>query len=307
MTKKASPALTGAFVIGALLLVVAAVVIWGSPSLFERKYEYLCYFAGSVNGLNRGAPVKYQGVEVGVVKEIRVRYRQAPDDTRIPVFIEGWGNRMRELGVAQEPTPVVIQELIARGLRARLEPVSLVTGVLYVSLGQVPDSPISYAELPGPGGLPEIPTVPTELEEVTKSVTEVLAHLKSIDFKGTGDSVSKAALAVDDLVRTPELRTALKHLPRLISAAHELAISLDADANKTGLAVDEARLAMETLRGTLASANGVIDPRAPLSVELARTLSEVGKAATAVSELADFLRRNPHAIIAGTTPRGATE
>src|SRR5262249_34651110 len=156
---------------------VAAAVIWGSRALFERKYEYVCYFSGSVNGLSKGAPVKYRGVEIGVVKDIKIRYRQAPDDTRIPVFIEGWGKRLRELGGEHEPTRERVQDLIGRGLRARLETLSVVTGVLYVSLDQVPGSPVSLAELPGGGPL-EIPTLPTELEEAQRSVVAVLSNLE---------------------------------------------------------------------------------------------------------------------------------
>jgi paraquat-inducible protein B len=306
-TRKANPAVIGAFVVGAAVLTVAALLIWGSRSLFEHKYEYVSYFSGSVNGLARGAPVKYQGVDVGTVKEIRVRFRQAPNDTRIPVLIELWGKRLRELGNEQEPTPEMVQALVARGLRARLATQSIVTGVLYVSLDRLPDSPISFAELPGDEALPEIPTVPTELEEATKSLSALLTHLKSADFKGMSDSVTEAASGVGQLAKMPELRAALRRFPGLVGAAHDLATSLTTDAEKTGVAVDDAREAIITLRGTLESARGVIAPRGPLAVDLTQTLSDVDKAAMAVRELADFLRRNPHAIIAGTKPQAPVQ
>jgi ABC-type transporter Mla subunit MlaD len=301
MAKKTNPALIGAFVFGAVLLFVAAALIWGSRALFEHKYEYICYFPGSVNGLNRGAPVKYRGVEIGVVKDIKIRFRQAPDDTRIPVLIEAWGKRLRELGGEQEPTPERVHELIAKGLRARLETLSIVTGVLYVSLDQVPGSQLSLAELPG-GDILEIPTLPTQMEEATKSVDAVLSNLKATDFKGMADSIAHAASGVNDLTATPELRDALKHLPQLISAIHELASTLNTDAEKAGALVDNASGAMTSLRGTLDQARGALSPRAPLSVDLARALSNMDKAAVAMRELADFLRRNPHSLVAGTKP-----
>src|SRR5262245_2294246 len=183
MAKKFSPPVIGVFVVGAMVLTIAAVLIWGSRSLFEHKFEYVCYFAGSINVLAKGAPVKYRGVDFGVVKDIKIRYRQAPDDRRIPVFLEAWGNRLRELGSEKEPSPDTVRELVAQGLRARLETQSIVTGVLYVSLDFVPDSPIRLAQLPG-GGVPEVPTLPTQLEEATKSVSAILANLRSADFKG---------------------------------------------------------------------------------------------------------------------------
>ena len=66
MGKRTDSALIGAFVIGALALVVAAVLVWGS-GLFRETAEYVCYFEGSLNGLENGAPVKVRGVAVGKV------------------------------------------------------------------------------------------------------------------------------------------------------------------------------------------------------------------------------------------------
>jgi paraquat-inducible protein B len=306
MAKKTNPVVTGAFVAGAVLLAIAAVVIWGSRSMFERKYEYVCYFGGSVNGLAKGAPVKYRGVDVGVVKDIKIRYRQPPDDHRIPVFIEAWGRRLRELGGEQEPTPERIRDLVAHGLRARLETQSLVTGVLYISLDFAPDAPITQAEFPN-GGIPEIPTLPTELEEATRSVADVLMHLKRTDFEGMSASISKAALGVTELTRDRDLRIALTELPKLLGSAHELTSTLNRDAERMTTIIDDAHAAMTSLRSTLDSARGVIAPRAPLSVDVARTLANVGKAAVAIHELADFLRRNPHALVAGAKPRGQAQ
>jgi len=295
MAKKSSPALIGVFVVGAVLLTIAAVVIWGSRTLFERKYEYVCYFSGSVNGLSKGAPVKYRGVEIGAVTEVRVRYHQAPKATQIPVLIEVWGKRLRELGGNRDPTPELLAELVARGLRARLSTLSLVTGVLYVSLDEVPGSPVSFVKLPGSGGAVEIPTLPTELEEAQQSVLAVLASLKAADFKAMSDAVSRAALSMNELASGPHLQATLRELPLLMSALQDLTTSFKTDAGKT----------MASLRKTLDSASGAISPHAPLPADLTQTLSDVDKAAVAIRELADFLRRNPHAIVAGTKPRGA--
>jgi paraquat-inducible protein B len=306
MASKTNPALIGAFALGAVGLTIAAVVLWGSRSLFERKYEYVCYFDGAVQGLSQGAPVKYRGVDVGVVKDIRVRYRETSGDSRIPVMIELWGKRLRELGGDRDPTPALVRELVGRGLRARLSSLSIVTGVAYVSFEELPGSPINYSEVPGPHGLPEIPTVPRELEEATHALMEVLANLKGVDFKRMSSSIADAAQGINDVVRGPALRTALERLPGVMAAAHRLIASLHTDAEKVGVVADDVHGATAALTRTIDGARDIVSPNAPLSVDVAATLSDVDKAAIAVRELADFLRRNPHAIIAGTKPRGAT-
>jgi paraquat-inducible protein B len=56
--KKASPQLIGAFVIGALVLTIVAVIVFGAGDFFTEKSRYVIFFRGSVDGLSVGAPVK---------------------------------------------------------------------------------------------------------------------------------------------------------------------------------------------------------------------------------------------------------
>ena len=70
MNKKISPTLIGAFVVGAVALLVIAVIAFGSGRLFRETKEFVLYFDGTVNGLHVGAPVKFKGVEIGSVKDI---------------------------------------------------------------------------------------------------------------------------------------------------------------------------------------------------------------------------------------------
>jgi paraquat-inducible protein B len=304
MARKTSSAQIGAFVLGAIALIVLAVALWGSRSLFERKYEYICYFPGAVTGLNHGAPVKFGGVDIGVVKEIKIRFHQAPDDRRIPVIIEVWGKRLRELG-GREPNSALLRELVAKGLRARLDSVSLVTGVMYVRLDLVPDAPAPYAVgTPDPGAMPEIPTLPTQFEQTTEALNKFLANLAKADFKGTSDSISEAMRGVGEITGSEELRGALKELQPLLSSANAMTKTVTSQANRTG---DDVRGAVGALAETLDTTKGTLAPEAPLSVELSGAISNVDKAAIAVRELADFLRRNPHSIVAGTKPRGPSQ
>ena len=70
MRKRASPTLIGAFVVGAVVLAVVAVGVFGSGRYFRKVYPYVVYFGGDVNGLKVGAPVKFRGIQVGDVRSI---------------------------------------------------------------------------------------------------------------------------------------------------------------------------------------------------------------------------------------------
>ena len=280
MSRKPSPTLVGAFVLGAAMLVVAAVAIWGSGRLFDRRFGYVCYFPGSVNGLTVGAAVKYRGVRIGAVTGMRIRFQQPPDDRRIPVFIEVSNRRLRELGATEGGSPQMVKGLIDAGLRARLDTESIVTGQLYVNLDLFPDVPARL--LHGDGGYPEIPTVPSQLEEATKSLTGLLAQLKTLDLAGTARSLSSAIEGINRLVNTPSVAHTIAELPSTVASVRRLMHDLDGAVDQLG----------HSLGASLAV-------RGPVFVELGRTLTDVQRAAEAVRQLAEFLRRNPNALITG--------
>lgn len=70
MSKQASKTLIGAFVLGALGLVVAGLFVFGSGKLFRKVEKAVMYFEGSVQGLQIGAPVMFRGVQIGHVTNI---------------------------------------------------------------------------------------------------------------------------------------------------------------------------------------------------------------------------------------------
>ena len=87
MNKKISPTMIGAFVLGAVALIVIAILVFGSGRLFRQTRDFVLYFDNSVNGLRIGAPVKIKGVEIGSVKDIRLQLEKSKE-LKIPVIIE---------------------------------------------------------------------------------------------------------------------------------------------------------------------------------------------------------------------------
>ena len=74
MSKRANPKLIGAFVVGAVALVVVGVLVLGSlQGLFERPVRVVMLFDGDVNGLTVGAPIAFRGVNLGHVSDIRIK------------------------------------------------------------------------------------------------------------------------------------------------------------------------------------------------------------------------------------------
>ena len=88
MSKKANPATIGLFVIVAVILAFAAVLVLGSGKFMEDAQTYVLYFEGDLNGLDVGAPVTSRGVKVGEVTSVSIVYDHETLSIVTPVLIK---------------------------------------------------------------------------------------------------------------------------------------------------------------------------------------------------------------------------
>ncbi len=325
MNKKISPTLIGGFVLGAVALIIVAVIAFGSGRMFRKTKEFVVFFGGTVNGLNIGAPVKFRGVEIGSVKNILLQLERDVEVHRIPVLFEVDLDKITSRGAAGTilEDPNALKAAIDQGLRAQLRTESLVTGVLYIGIDLFPGTAVKFVQ-PARSKYTEIPTVPTALERVELTAGEILAKLSEVDFKGMMDSVSRTVDGVGQLVNSPALKSALQRLdqtvPRIDEAIVEIRkMTTSLDGNITSLSVnlqqtsDEARGAMQqaalTMKQTdaalkeaeaaMTNIRGISDPDSVAFYELGRSLREVSAAARSLRLLSNSVERNPRSLIFG--------
>jgi paraquat-inducible protein B len=329
MNKKISPAVIGAFVLGAVALIIIAILVFGSGRLFRQTREFVLYFDNSVNGLRIGAPVKVKGVEVGSVKDIRLQLERGKEP-KIPVIIELDLEKFLSRGATIAAQTAVDREalqkaIVDRGLRGQLEMESLVTGLLFVSLDFFPDTPINLVQ--GPDGdykYPEIPTVPTTLEQAKGALTRVISKLEDIDFKELGANLESTLKGVNRTVNSPEIESVLRSLARVMPKVDEavvnirnlagtldgtvkiLADDLQHTSGDARVALKQATEALKQAEETMKRAEGAVvnietlsDLDSPVNYELVKGLRDVSSAARSLRALTDYLERNPRALIFG--------
>jgi paraquat-inducible protein B len=200
---RANPKLIGAFVVGAVALVVVGVLLLGGAELLTEKQAFVAYFEGSVKGLNVGAPVEFQGVKVGSVTDIQLQFLTAEMEFRIPVFLQFEPGRISQVGRQVEARGQFLKPLIARGLRAQLEMQSFVTGQLMVQLSFLPDTPV---KLVGDGKIPEVPTAPTTMQEVTQTLTQALTDIRQLPIPQLIGQLVETAQGLNTIVHSPDVK-----------------------------------------------------------------------------------------------------
>jgi paraquat-inducible protein B len=309
-----NPALVGVFVLGAVALVVAAVVVFGSGRLFRETEEFVLFFDGSVNGLEVGAPVKFRGVPIGSVTKILLRIKEeGPEpEPAIPVFVEIDTSRTTtQLGVqADLGDPRVMRQLVyEQGLRAQLQTQSIITGVLYVGLDVHPGTPI-VLRLPEGAPYREIPTLPTTFETLFKEVRDIFAELRGTDLAGLVASAREAIRDLGALAGSPELKSAVTAANEALRSIDRLARNLDGEIEPLSESVKATLVSAETGltqgKSALAGAADLLAPGSPFMHKLERALDEMAAAGRAVAALADYLERNPNALLVGRpAPEGS--
>jgi paraquat-inducible protein B len=219
MAKQTSKTLIGGFVVGAVALIVAGVLVFGSGKFFQESYKYVLYFRGSLKGLSVGAPVLFQGVQVGSVIDITIEANAEEQTTQIPVTIEVLPKKFKVVRGKRQSDPYEsLAILIERGLRAQLQLQSFVTGQLMIGLDFYPDTPVRLVGIDAE--YPEIPTIPTPLETLSKT-------FRDLPLEELVNRVMSAVKGIEELVNSPDLTGSVSSLHLALEDARKLLGNID--------------------------------------------------------------------------------
>ena len=303
MKKRVSPTLIGAFVLGALALVVGGIVALGSMAFFSTVYRYVLYFEDSVDGLVLGAPVKFKGVQIGTVEQILLVPGDEVLKPRIAVVIGLDETRIRNLsGRAVRFSDGEVSQAIKNGLRGTLASQSLLTGLLFVSLNYDTDAP-PPRELPDTLGFQQIPTVPSRVEQVAQTANEIFKKLQSLDWQGLFDSIHETMDGLRNLVADRQTQDVTRQLNETLESVRKLANSVDARVEPLAKNVDELSRNMKESLAKIDRVTGelgnLLQHDSPFTYDVSRTLRELESAARSIRELANSLDQNPNQVIFG--------
>jgi paraquat-inducible protein B len=316
MSKKSNPVTIGAFVVGAITLGIIGIMVFGSGRFFRETYKYILYFESDVSGLSEGANVKLKGVSIGTVTSVLLSVGDMAalsgprEKFYVPVIIELDADKTSSLGSLAKPDPPTVAGLVLRGLRAQLASESIVTGVLYVKLDLFPGTKGLRLGDQVRSPYPEIPTLPTQLEEVQTKAAQFFADLQLIDVQGLVEEIKGAAMSARAVLDSQGLRGAIDHLDRTMTTLDETLASLRDTSSSARGAIDplgkqleptlaELRATLADVRATANSAGAILQPDSPLIVALEKTLGDAAVTAKTVKDLAAMLERRPDALIRG--------
>jgi paraquat-inducible protein B len=292
--------------------VVASLILWsGFAPVADAEVApitdgvpFLIRFHGTVRGLTPGAPVEIQGIRIGEVTSVGVDY--APDSNSFVAPVEIALQPSLFPAAGQHPrTAAQVYDaadgLVQRGLRAQISDRQLLGGDALVTLDIQPGAP--PATLDRSGKVPELPAGPTQQERIVQQLQPLIAKLANAPIDQMFAELQDSMAALKQLVTGPELHGALEELrgaaEDLRSVVERLGARSDALIANLNETVRSTNRLIDHTGQTLATVERQVGDRSPLLTDIRGLVQQMEGAARSMRLMAEYLERNPSALITG--------
>ena len=255
METRASYVVVGTFVLALIAAAFGVVIFLTRTSFEDTPKAYMSYFTGSVTGLQIGSPVRYRGVPVGSVSDIRID----------PTDVE----RVRVMMDIVHGTPIKTDTNSTLGLQG-------ITGVAYIELtgGTRESEPLTALD---DGQVPVIPSKKSGIQQVLATAPELLERAVAIS--------ERLALILDDR-NVQSVSDTLANLSKLTGTLANSSGQIErliADSQTTFTALREAADGVTELTGGLNSKIG------PLATGAQDVVTDVQKTVRSFNRIASQL------------------
>ena len=139
---------------------------------------------------------------------------------------------------------------------------------------------------------------------------EALAKLDKVDLEALVKSVIDATNSIDRLASSPALFATIESMKGAADNINVMATSMQKTSKTLNgrisplvasveMTSKQAKMTLAEMQTTLAALQTTIEPGSPLSYQLSTALQNLSEASTAIRQLADYLQRNPSALVRG--------
>jgi len=249
----------------------------------DDELIYLADFDGNLRGVDAGTPVELEGVEVGQVKQVELKYDQSRHTLVTLVTLTVDPDKLQILNLARPSADATqratvdswIERLVHDGLRAQVSTANLLTGYKIIALDIVKNA------------------APGVMRRAGKYIG--IHTAPSGDIGETLEALRKVLNNIDRVTGGPELQHALKSLYATLTGLNQMTREITPDLRELIASLKQTSESIQTLAGggAAAAASGQPGP------DITRLTNELTEAGRSVRTLADYLERHPEALLRG--------
>jgi phospholipid/cholesterol/gamma-HCH transport system substrate-binding protein len=303
MVRHVSSRALGLFVTLGIVLGVAVIIWIGASKYFEKGNRYVTYFDESVQGLQRDSAVKYRGVDVGRIEDIRV----APDNRLIEVVMK-----------------INLKEAVEQNSVAYLRTAGI-TGIVFIELDRRdPEAPDLSPKLDFASQYPIIPSRPSQIRQIFSGIDDIIEKIKRLDLEDVASSFKATGKAAENLFGGPQMMKTLQNLESISTSIDLTAARIEkitANGKLEGI-LDDTRTTLAEARSlivatrdeikalklaeTAEKTNRVVDNLSRTSRTTARDIQimsdNLKRTSETLERLVDRLESNPSDILFSNNP-----
>ena len=256
-----------------------------------KSYKIITY--DPIAKLNINAPVRYDGFDVGRVKDMQLHYDSKTHKMRGDVLLNIDTSSFADKKSGEENLEAAVKE----GLRARVTPTDPITGLLYVDLVFVDENRTRQIENNGTYAL--LPSIPMEQSGIMDGVERMITKINALPLDDLIVSLSKLAKDSDRAVKDlhQPLQTILADLKESVKALKKMTTKKSFAAMP-----DEVNKTLKELTRTLKTTKKVLkgyDSNSLLTRQISQTLKSVTKSSQEMQQFLKMLNRKPNSLIFG--------
>jgi phospholipid/cholesterol/gamma-HCH transport system substrate-binding protein/paraquat-inducible protein B len=282
----------GAFVLAAIGVLIAVILIFGSGQLFKSSFYVETYIKQSVTGLDAGAAVRFRGVKIGQVSMIGlsgdIYEKDKPFDERrqyVVVRMQIFGDKVNQKQ---------IEDFVHNNLRARVKSMGI-TGVNYIefdfnnptTIQEYPPLPFTWVP-----DYPVIPSLPNQADEIIAGVQKFITALNNVDLDGTQKKFDSLLTNLNTL-RSGDG----KDNQGLVRSVKEMNVILERIAQVTDK--DELNVLMRELIGTMVALRQTVTS---IQGDTSLTIENLKQTSEQLNEFSRIASQSPSSLIWSAPP-----
>ena len=265
-----------------------------NEGVYTLSYPYNLRFSHSVKGLSVGAPVEYRGLKVGRVSDIQLASINAGSGN-LEVVI-----RLEPQRFDPDATPTkaqldeILNQLIAKGLKAEIKTANLVLGSKYIDLSYFDGAKKGVASNPNvdESELIYLPTMDEPLDQIERQIAAIADTVSKLPLASIGEEVDQSVQALNKILSTfAKNKTA--------DALHGTLANTEKASKQFEGAMVDARQTLTQLTQTLKSVDHTIAPDSQLHAEFLEMLDSVSEASDSFDRFVEELYRYPSSLVFG--------
>lgn len=304
----------GVFVLLTFILIVIIAILLGSLSLFEKKIKCMTVVNSSVQGLSKGAKVKFNGVSIGQVDSIQI----SPRGDYIYIYMDLSSEAIapsHETGTDETATFAdFLRSEVTNGLCCQLR-YEGITGTLYQEIKYFPEETYKVPAPDLPKGHPLfIPSTPpillTDLMSKVNSSLEKISKIDEIFIRvvATVDTINK-------YLEGPQVSTFIKETEKISINLAQMSEKFNAIITKEKLThiIDDIESASAQVKELSSNLNIQIKQAKiaetaqktrqlidSAKVDFNKISGSIDTATESITELSDSINRDPNSILMGS-------